>query len=44
MGHADTRCTEYYLKLTADLYPDVTAAVEDGCGWMIPESLDYGQV
>lgn len=23
MGHADTRCTEYYLRLTADLYPDI---------------------
>ncbi|MDO4416540.1 MAG: tyrosine-type recombinase/integrase [Erysipelotrichaceae bacterium] len=23
MGHSDTRCTEYYLRLTADLYPDI---------------------
>ncbi len=23
MGHADTRCSEYYLRLTADLYPDI---------------------
>lgn len=23
MGHKDTRCTEYYLRLTADLYPDI---------------------
>lgn len=23
MGHADTRSTEYYLRLTADLYPDI---------------------
>lgn len=28
MGHADTRCTEYYLRLTADLYPDIVSKVE----------------
>ena len=28
MGHADTRCTEYYLRLTADLYPDIVRKLE----------------
>lgn len=28
MGHADTRCTEYYLRLTADLYPDIITKTE----------------
>lgn len=28
MGHADTRCTEYYLRLTADLYPDIVYKAE----------------
>lgn len=28
MGHADTRCTEYYLRLTADLYPDIISKSE----------------
>ena len=28
MGHADTRCTEYYLRLTAELYPDIVVKVE----------------
>ncbi len=28
MGHADTRCTEYYLRLTADLYPDIVFKTE----------------
>ncbi len=28
MGHADTRCTEYYLRLTADIYPDVVEKME----------------
>lgn len=37
MGHADTHCTEYYLKFTAELYPDVVAKAEGKCAWMIPE-------
>lgn len=28
MGHKDTRCTEYYLRLTADLYPDIIDKTE----------------
>ncbi len=28
MGHADTRCTEYYLRLTADLYPNIVVRME----------------
>lgn len=28
MGHRDTRCTEYYLRLTADLYPDIIHKTE----------------
>lgn len=28
MGHADTRSTEYYLRLTADLYPDIVVKSE----------------
>lgn len=28
MGHADTRCTEYYLRLTADLYQDIVVKME----------------
>ena len=37
MGHANTHCTEYYLRLTAELYPDVIARAESKCAWMIPE-------
>lgn len=29
MGHADTRCTEYYLRLTTDLYPDIITKTEN---------------
>lgn len=28
MGHSDTRCTEYYLRLTAELYPEIVAKCE----------------
>lgn len=28
MGHADTRCTEYYLRLTNDLYPNIITKSE----------------
>ena len=36
MGHADTRCTEYYLRLTAELYPGMVERVERECGWVVP--------
>lgn len=36
MGHADTRCTEYYLRLTAELFPGMVAKVERECGWVVP--------
>ena len=36
MGHADTRCTEYYLRLTAQLYPTIVDQVEKECGWVVP--------
>lgn len=36
MGHADTRCTEYYLRLTAELYPGMVDQVERECGWVVP--------
>ena len=36
MGHADTRCTEYYLRLTAEQFPGMIAQVECECGWVIP--------
>jgi len=38
MGHADFRGTEYYLRLTADLYPDIVEKCEVALGWLIPET------
>src|SRR5574337_962659 len=36
MGHADLRGTQYYLRLTADAYPDVTAKAQVRFGYVIP--------
>ncbi|MBV7275714.1 tyrosine-type recombinase/integrase [Clostridium sp. PL3] len=37
LGHEDMRGSQRYLKLTADLYPDIIKKVEDNCSWLIPE-------
>ena len=37
MGHSGIRSSQYYLRLTAELYPDITCALEQEFGWMIPE-------
>ena len=37
MGHSDFRGTQYYLRLTADLYPDIINRLETGFGHIIPE-------
>lgn len=36
MGHSDFRGTQYYLRLTADLYPHVIDRFEAGFGYVIP--------
>lgn len=36
MGHADLRGTQYYLRLTADAYPEVMAKVQLRFGYVIP--------
>lgn len=37
MGHADFRATQYYLRLTADLYPDLISRTEAEFGYVIPQ-------
>ena len=37
MGHCDFRATQYYLRLTADLYPDIISKTEAEFGYVIPE-------
>lgn len=37
MGHSDFRATQYYLRLTSDLYPEIVRRVEAEFGYVIPE-------
>lgn len=37
LGHVDLRGTQHYLRLTADLYPDIIAKVEKSFSSLIPE-------
>lgn len=37
LGHADLRGTQHYLRLTADLYPEIVASVEQSFSSLIPE-------
>lgn len=39
LGHEDMRGTQHYLRLTADLYPDIIQKVEESCSWMVPEVM-----
>jgi len=41
LGHEDLRGTQHYLRLTAEMYPDIISAVEKSCAWMIPEVTDH---
>jgi len=37
MGHSDFRATQYYLRLTSDLYPEIVRRSEVEFGYVIPE-------
>ena len=37
MGHSDFRGTQYYLRLTSDLYPEIVKRVDAEFGYVIPE-------
>jgi integrase len=43
MGHADLRGTQYYLRLTADAYPQVAAMVQARFGYVIPATPEGGE-
>lgn len=36
VGHADIRCTEYYLRPAAEIYPGMVARAGRECGWVVP--------
>ena len=39
MGHTDLRGTQYYLRLTADAYPEVMAKAQIRFGYLIPQPV-----
>ena len=41
LGHSDFRGTQYYLRLTADLYPDMIQKTEAVLGYLIPERSSH---
>lgn len=41
LGHEDLRGTQHYLRLTAEMHPELIDATEKGCSWMIPEVMSY---
>jgi integrase/recombinase XerD len=43
MGHGDLRGTQYYLRLTADAYPDVITTAQLRFGYIIPTATLDGQ-
>jgi len=44
MGHADFRGTQYYLRLTADLYPDIIQKTEATLGYLIPKEAYHEEI
>ena len=36
MGHVGPRSTQYYLRLTSELYPDIVFALDRAYEWIIP--------
>jgi integrase len=42
MGHNDLRGTQYYLRLTADAYPELVAMVQASFGYVIPNPAPDG--
>ncbi len=37
MGHESLTATSQYLKMTAEVYPEILSAVEKACSFAIPE-------
>jgi len=37
LGHEDLRGTQRYLRLTADLFPDLMSRIENTCAYILPE-------
>jgi hypothetical protein len=37
MGHASIDATGQYVRLTADVFPEIRATLDISCGYVIPE-------
>ena len=42
MGHKGIQSTAKYLRLTAEVYPELMRKVEENCGYVIPEVVHEG--
>ncbi len=42
MGHKTVRSTALYLRLTAEVYPELMKKVESSCAYVIPEVYHEG--
>lgn len=38
MGHVGLKATQHYLRLTAEMFPEIVKTVEKKYGWVIPEA------
>lgn len=43
LGHVDYKATQYYLRLTAEIYPDIIAIIEDACEEIIPKEVNHNE-
>lgn len=41
LGHGKLSSTEYYLRLTAEVYPEFLSIADTVCASIIPEVYDY---
>ncbi|HDG98283.1 MAG TPA: integrase [Desulfobacterales bacterium] len=37
LGHTGLENTQHYLRLTAELYPEIVATIDEKFGWLLPE-------
>ena len=42
MGHVGLKATQHYLRLTAEMFPELVKTVEEAYGWVIPEAHHEG--
>jgi integrase len=43
LGHVNMRYTEPYVRMTAEVYPEISALMEEKYGGLIPKAEDYNE-